>query len=79
MFYSYAIRLVTPSSKIRKLSLSSVKLKSWLGEVLPKHELLERSVSSIVKNLLKSNGIEYLAVTGRVKSSESVEKKDKKI
>lgn len=55
--------------------MNSVKLRTWLGEVLPKHELLERSVSSIVENLLKSNGVDYLAVTGRVKEFESVVKK----
>lgn len=70
--------MATPSSKIRTFSLNSVKLKSWLAEVLPKHELLERSVSSIVENLLKSNGVDYLAVTGRVKSSESVVQKIKR-
>lgn len=64
-----------PQARKRKLSLNSVKLKSWLVEVLPKHELLERSVSSIVENLLKSNNVDYLAVTGRVKNAESITKK----
>ncbi|PIB57815.1 GTP pyrophosphokinase [Pseudomonas sp. 2995-1] len=50
----------------------------WLTEALPKHELLARSVSSIVENLLKSNGVDYLAVTGRVKNYESVVKKIKR-
>ncbi|MGH8448442.1 GTP pyrophosphokinase [Pseudomonas sp.] len=58
--------------------MNSVDLRSWLAETLPKHELLARSVSSIVENLLKSNGIDYLAVTGRVKDYESAVKKIKR-
>lgn len=58
--------------------MNSIKLKNWLDEILPKHELLARSVSSIVENLLKSNGVDYLAVTARVKDSESVIKKIKR-
>jgi len=58
--------------------LNSIKLKEWLGEILPKHELLARSVSSIVENLLKSNSVDYLAVTSRVKDVESVVKKVKR-
>ncbi|WP_426108543.1 GTP pyrophosphokinase [Pseudomonas sp. TWR1-1-4] len=58
--------------------MNSVDLRNWLAETLPKHELLARSVSSIVENLLKSNGVDYLAVTGRVKDCESVVNKVKR-
>lgn len=53
-------------------------MKRWLDATLPKHELLAGSVASITENLLKSNNIDYLAVTSRVKDSESTLKKIKR-
>ena len=55
--------------------MNSVKLDNWLGETIPKLVLLARCVSSIVEILLKSNGVDYLAVTARVKDAGSVRKK----
>jgi len=55
------------------------KLEVWLGSVLPKHELLSLSVVTIVENLLKAEGIDFLAVTSRVKNIvSSVEKVKRK-
>lgn len=55
--------------------MSEPKHEKWLDEVLPLHRRLTESVVTIIENLLKSEGIDYLAVTGRTKQkSSSLEK-----
>ena len=54
------------------------EIDNWLSTVLPKHKKLTASVITIVENLLKSSNIEYLAVTGRTKSIDSIKDKIKR-
>jgi len=48
------------------------KYEAWVDETLPKHIRLTDAVISIIENLLKTNMIEYLTVSGRTKTKESV-------
>jgi ppGpp synthetase/RelA/SpoT-type nucleotidyltranferase len=64
---------------VLEVLVEGAKLETWLKEVLPKHGLLSLSVVSMVESLLKSKGIEFLAVTSRVKEvSSAVEKVKRK-
>ena len=58
----------------------SIDQKSFLIEVLPKHERLTNAVRSLIENMLKERNIEYLSVTGRVKglnsAMEKIQRKD---
>jgi len=55
------------------------KYEAWVDESLPKHTRLTDSVVSIIENLLKTHEIEYLTVSGRTKTKESIlEKIDRK-
>jgi len=55
------------------------KYEVWVDEVIPKHERLTDAVISIMENLLKTSGVEFLAVTGRTKSKDScIEKINRK-
>ncbi len=47
------------------------KFEKWLNEALIKHKNLTDSVCTIIENLLVSNNIEYLAVSGRTKDRKS--------
>jgi ppGpp synthetase/RelA/SpoT-type nucleotidyltranferase len=42
---------------------------------LPQHERLTLSIVSLVENILKENSVEYLSVTGRVKTFDSANEK----
>jgi len=48
------------------------KYEAWVDETLPKQARLTDAVISIIENLLKTNEIEYLTVSGRTKTKESV-------
>lgn len=48
------------------------KYEAWVNETLPKHARLTDSVISIIENLLKTNEIDYLTVSGRTKTKESI-------
>lgn len=48
------------------------KYEAWVDEILPRHARLKDTIISIVENLLKTNDIEYLTVSGRSKTRESV-------
>lgn len=50
----------------------------WIDRVLPKHRALTESVVTIIQNLLKNKGVEYLSVTGRTKDKVSVLEKIKR-
>jgi putative GTP pyrophosphokinase len=50
-------------------------LRSWLDDVLPKHERLTTAVVSLLENLLKKKKIEFLNVAGRTKTSQSATEK----
>jgi len=52
--------------------MSDVKIDTWLEQTLPLHSRLTESVVAIVENLLKSKKIDYLAVSGRTKTKNSV-------
>lgn len=55
------------------------KLSAWLDKALKDHSRLTDSVVTIAENLLKSNGIEFLTVSGRTKDKKSaLEKIDRK-
>lgn len=43
----------------------------WLDAVLPRHERLTSAVVAITENLLRAKHIDYLAVTGRTKNTQS--------
>lgn len=47
------------------------KHEKWIDDVLPKHKRITESVVTILENLLKSQGIEYLSVSGRTKNKQS--------
>lgn len=51
--------------------MSGFNLEKWLSSVLPKHGLLSSSVVAIVESLLRSEKVEFLAVTSRVKDLQS--------
>lgn len=46
----------------------NVENHTWLREALPKHERLSTAVESLLENMLKKKGIEYLGVTCRTKT-----------
>lgn len=48
------------------------KYEAWVNEISPKHSNLTDSVVSILVNLLKTNNISYLTVTGRTKTKDSI-------
>lgn len=48
------------------------KYEAWVDETLPKHLRLTDSVVSIIENLLKTHEIDYLTVSGRTKTKESI-------
>lgn len=48
------------------------KYEKWVDEVQPKHSRLTDAVVSILENLLKTNDIDYLTVSGRTKTKESI-------
>lgn len=48
------------------------KYEAWVDETLPKQTRLTDAVISIIENLLKTDEIEYLTVSGRTKTKESV-------
>lgn len=50
----------------------------WIDKSLPLHVRLTESAVTIIENLLKSKGIDYLAVSGRTKSRESALEKVKR-
>ncbi|HCR4060906.1 GTP pyrophosphokinase family protein [Proteus mirabilis] len=45
--------------------------EKWFDEVQPSHERLTESVVTIIENLLKSKGVDYLSVSGRTKEKKS--------
>lgn len=51
--------------------MSSESHDAWLDRVLPLYSRLTESVVTIIENLLRSEGIEYLSVVGRTKDKES--------
>jgi ppGpp synthetase/RelA/SpoT-type nucleotidyltranferase len=54
------------------------ELNHWLEKILPAHKTLTSAVVNITKSLLDSQGIEYLAITGRTKDIESTIEKVKR-
>lgn len=55
------------------------KFEDWVDKTLPKQQRLTESVVTTLENLLNSNDIEYLAVSGRTKTKEgALEKIDRK-
>lgn len=55
-----------------------MSVEKWLDEVLPKHKNLTDGVVTIIESLLRNNGIDYLAVTGRTKDRKSLTSKIKR-
>ncbi|MGF0538052.1 GTP pyrophosphokinase [Agrobacterium sp. ES01] len=49
-----------------------------IDDLLPKHRRLTASVESILKNLIEQNKIDYLSVSGRTKTKESITDKIKR-
>ncbi len=50
----------------------------WLDQVLPRQERLTNAVVSILENLLRERGIDFLAITGRTKDKRSAVEKIKR-
>jgi putative GTP pyrophosphokinase len=48
------------------------KFEKWVDEVQPRHARLTDTIVTIIENLLKRNDIEYLTVSGRTKTKESI-------
>lgn len=53
------------------------EVTDWLAVTLPKHNVLLPSVTAVTENLLRASGLDFLAVTGRVKTLESAVEKIK--
>lgn len=58
--------------------MDSHTTEEWLASVLPKYYSLTAMIESILGNLLRESGIDYLAITSRVKSEASVLEKIKR-
>ncbi len=54
------------------------KVDLWLDEALVRHRRLTESVTITLESLLKANGIEFLAVSGRTKDKSSALEKIKR-
>jgi putative GTP pyrophosphokinase len=54
------------------------KYEEWIEENLPKQQRLTDAVIIIIENILKSENIEYLSVSGRTKTKKSVVEKIKR-
>lgn len=48
------------------------KYEEWIDQIIPKQERLTDAVVTIMDNLLRAEGIEYLSVSGRTKSKPSI-------
>lgn len=51
--------------------MDTTKFEKWLDSALNRHKSLTDSVCTIIENLLISEGIDYLSVTGRTKNKSS--------
>lgn len=51
------------------------KYEEWVDQVLPKHARLTDTVANTIENLLNTNGVDYLTVSGRTKTKVSTLKK----
>ncbi|MDH3343086.1 MAG: GTP pyrophosphokinase [Gammaproteobacteria bacterium] len=51
------------------------EIDTWLGKDLPKYKVLTNTVVNIVESLLNGNKIDYLTITGRTKTTESIKEK----
>lgn len=60
------------------LLMNLQKHESWLDITLPKHRRLTDAVVTIIENLLKTNNVDYLTITGRTKEKESALEKIKR-
>lgn len=58
--------------------MNTTECEKWLSCDLPRHKLLATSVSSIMENLLRTNSVDYLTVTSRVKDLSSAMQKVKR-
>jgi len=58
--------------------MDDIELRHWIESITPDHNRLSLSVRGIVENLLKTEKIDYLAITSRVKDSESIVNKVKR-
>lgn len=48
------------------------KYEEWIENIIPKQERLTDAVVTIIGNLLRSEGIEFLSVSGRTKTKSSI-------
>ncbi|WP_010606847.1 GTP pyrophosphokinase [Pseudoalteromonas maricaloris] len=58
--------------------MSETSHHNWIDNSLPLHKRLTESVVTIIENLLKSQNIDYLAVSGRTKDRKSALEKIKR-
>lgn len=58
--------------------MSDPNYEKWLDDTLPLHQRLTESVVTIIENLLKSEEVDYLAVSGRTKKKTSALEKIKR-
>lgn len=52
-----------------------MEFDKWLTDSLPKYDRLTQSVESMVRSLIEAAGIEYLSISGRTKTSKSINDK----
>jgi putative GTP pyrophosphokinase len=60
-----------PIAKHRVPKMEQQQIDYWLDVVLPKHHRLTSAVITILENILQSNGVDYLAISGRTKEKKS--------
>lgn len=58
--------------------MDEVELINWIESITPNHNRLSLSVRGIVENLLRTEKIDHLAITSRVKDSKSIINKIKR-
>lgn len=51
--------------------MTTISHETWLDSLLPRHSRLTNAVVSIMENVLKEQGVDYLAISGRTKDRRS--------
>lgn len=63
---------VRPNTMAKRRKNSRHDVKPWLTEIRPKHVRLTAGVVALLKNLLSTQGIDFLSVDGRTKDETSI-------
>lgn len=58
--------------------MAKFNLDGWLNDIIPRHTSLKNVGVALIENLLKSNQIDFLSVTGRVKDKKGCLEKIKR-